>query len=451
MTAAFARISESSTSTGTGSIALGGAEAGFRTFGAALADGAAVQIVIEAVDGSGAPTGQWEICESVFTAPATLSRGALIASSTGARINFAAGGKRVFTASLDFATAGAAAAAMYFGTGTDGNLTASNGDFFLSTDAFYNNVTLSGTARIFTNGHRLFIAGTLDLTGYTGSHPAISRMGVNGNNGSAGTGGGGGSLQGAGTLTETPAGGAGANGGNGAGSTGSFPAIPATKGGGNAGARGAGGTGTGGAGGSSAGGAVADMQRLRWASPGPYWRGTNLINGGFGGPGGSSGGGSGSVAGGGGGGGGGAGGGMYVGIRRLMVSATTPSGAISARGGNGGNGASRTADAGCGGGGGGAGGGGGFVIAVIGEKTGPVIANLIDANGGAGGNGGDAGAGATGGQGGAGGGGGQVNVWLLSTGQSFVAGPGNSPSLPAVPSGTAGTAGVAGSTAAVTL
>jgi hypothetical protein len=69
---------------------------GYVTFGAELANADTATIVIEAVDDAGRPTGAFEICDTTFTAPDTLSRGTLRDSSTGSRIDFAAGAKRVF-------------------------------------------------------------------------------------------------------------------------------------------------------------------------------------------------------------------------------------------------------------------------------------------------------------------------------------------------------------------
>lgn len=93
------RVAETTTSTGTGSITLAGAVTGYATFAADLANADTATIVIEAIDGSGAPTGEWEICDTTFTSPSTLSRGTLRDSSTGSRISFAAGTKRVFAIS----------------------------------------------------------------------------------------------------------------------------------------------------------------------------------------------------------------------------------------------------------------------------------------------------------------------------------------------------------------
>lgn len=93
------RVAETSTTIGTGSIALSGAVTGYSTFAAELAGADTATIVIEAIDGSGAPTGEYEICDTAFTSPSTLSRGTLRDSSTGSRISFAAGTKRVFAIS----------------------------------------------------------------------------------------------------------------------------------------------------------------------------------------------------------------------------------------------------------------------------------------------------------------------------------------------------------------
>lgn len=93
------RVAETTASTGTGSVTLAGAVTGYVTFAADLANSDTATIVIESIDGSGTPTGDWEICDTTFTSPSTLSRGTLRDSSTGSRISFAAGTKRVFAIS----------------------------------------------------------------------------------------------------------------------------------------------------------------------------------------------------------------------------------------------------------------------------------------------------------------------------------------------------------------
>jgi hypothetical protein len=91
------RVAETATTTGTGAITLAGAVTGYSSFAAELANADTATIVIEAIDAAGRPTGDWEVCDSTFTAPATLSRGTIKDSSAGgSRVNFAAGSKRVF-------------------------------------------------------------------------------------------------------------------------------------------------------------------------------------------------------------------------------------------------------------------------------------------------------------------------------------------------------------------
>jgi hypothetical protein len=90
------RVAETTTTTGTGSITLAGAVTGYASFSSELANADTATIVIEAIDAAGAPTGDYEICDTAFTSPSTLTRGTLRDSSTGSRINFAAGSKRVF-------------------------------------------------------------------------------------------------------------------------------------------------------------------------------------------------------------------------------------------------------------------------------------------------------------------------------------------------------------------
>jgi len=85
------RVKETTTTTGTGTLSMGGTVAGYQTFVAAIGNGNTTKILID--DGNG----NWEVCFSVTTSgsPNTQSRGTLINSSTGSRINFTAGTKTV--------------------------------------------------------------------------------------------------------------------------------------------------------------------------------------------------------------------------------------------------------------------------------------------------------------------------------------------------------------------
>lgn len=86
------RVKETTTTTGTGAISLGGAAVGYRAFSAAFATGDTVYYCIE----GGA---EWEVGIGTLTSgsPWTLARTTILASSNaGAAVNFSAGGKNVF-------------------------------------------------------------------------------------------------------------------------------------------------------------------------------------------------------------------------------------------------------------------------------------------------------------------------------------------------------------------
>lgn len=90
MTVIADRVREVSTSSSTGPMTLEGTVVGFRRFRDAIADGATVPYVIE--NGS-----EWEVGYGSFTAPATLNRVSVKASSNaGAKVDFAAGQKSIW-------------------------------------------------------------------------------------------------------------------------------------------------------------------------------------------------------------------------------------------------------------------------------------------------------------------------------------------------------------------
>lgn len=90
------RVMETTTTTGTGDITLAGAVTGFRTFNAAIGLNVSIYYCIEAVDGSGNPTGDWEVGDGYLSNSTTLVRGVATSSNANALVNFAAGTKRVF-------------------------------------------------------------------------------------------------------------------------------------------------------------------------------------------------------------------------------------------------------------------------------------------------------------------------------------------------------------------
>jgi hypothetical protein len=83
------RVKETSSSSGTGSITLGGAFPGYQTFNAAIASGSTVYYTIHNL--TAGVDGEWEVGVGTFTSPATLSRDTVFSSSTGSKVNFTAG------------------------------------------------------------------------------------------------------------------------------------------------------------------------------------------------------------------------------------------------------------------------------------------------------------------------------------------------------------------------
>jgi hypothetical protein len=83
------RVKESSSSSGTGSLTLGGAFPGYQTFNAAITTGSTVYYTIHNLT-AGSDT-EWEVGVGTFTSPATLSRDTVFSSSTGSKVNFTSG------------------------------------------------------------------------------------------------------------------------------------------------------------------------------------------------------------------------------------------------------------------------------------------------------------------------------------------------------------------------
>lgn len=97
MTKVADRVAENSTTTGTGSLALGGATGGNRTFLAAFGSGSIPVQYGVIQDGSG----EWETGFGTFISGSNvLQRDLVLASSTGSKINFPAGTKVVYVAEL---------------------------------------------------------------------------------------------------------------------------------------------------------------------------------------------------------------------------------------------------------------------------------------------------------------------------------------------------------------
>jgi hypothetical protein len=85
------RVLETCTSPGTGSVTLLGAATGYQTFNAAIGNGNTCYYTIADQNGN-----NWEVGIGTFTAPATLARTTVLASSTGSLVNFSSGTQNVF-------------------------------------------------------------------------------------------------------------------------------------------------------------------------------------------------------------------------------------------------------------------------------------------------------------------------------------------------------------------
>jgi hypothetical protein len=90
------RVRETSTTTGTGTVTLGGAYDGYQTFASAVADGSTVFYCIH--NTATAYDTEWEVGLGTFTASGTtISRDTIYSSSnSGSAVNFSAGTKEVF-------------------------------------------------------------------------------------------------------------------------------------------------------------------------------------------------------------------------------------------------------------------------------------------------------------------------------------------------------------------
>ena len=96
----FDRCLETTTTTGTDNITTAGAVTGFRTLNAAYGTNVLIPYCIEAVDGSGVPTGDWETGKGYLSASTTFVRAVTASSNSNALVNFAAGTKRIFATQI---------------------------------------------------------------------------------------------------------------------------------------------------------------------------------------------------------------------------------------------------------------------------------------------------------------------------------------------------------------
>jgi hypothetical protein len=91
------RVLENSTSTGTGSFTLTGAQTGYQSFNV-IGNGNTTYYTIQGKNPDGTLTGEWEVGEGTWSTGNTLARDTVLSNSLGttALINFSAGDKDVF-------------------------------------------------------------------------------------------------------------------------------------------------------------------------------------------------------------------------------------------------------------------------------------------------------------------------------------------------------------------
>jgi hypothetical protein len=93
----FDRVRETSTTTGTGNITLAGPVLGFVSFSSVFDLNLNISYAIEGVDGSGVPSGDWEVGDGYLSGATTLVRDMVRASSNaGNLVSLGAGTKNVF-------------------------------------------------------------------------------------------------------------------------------------------------------------------------------------------------------------------------------------------------------------------------------------------------------------------------------------------------------------------
>lgn len=255
----------------------------------------------------------------------------------------------------------------YLGSGSDGDVSLSSGTTTLTRTMYYNNLTLSGTAVVDTNGYKIFVKNTLSLL----DNSSITHNGNNGGNASGNTAGTAGTAN---TGVEVGSGQAGTIGAT-QNNDSTTPTTQIGYGGNGA----TGGTGGGNATGMGTGGVVTYVpeQTLNmW-----HYSAAGVFKSGGGGGSGGNGGNPSALATAGAGGGGGSGGGVVMIFARTFGSSSTIG--LRTLGGNGGTGGNAV-NGNSGGGGGGAGGGGGFIYVIAVD----LVLGNISVAGGTGGTGG---------------------------------------------------------------
>lgn len=143
----FDRVLETSTTIGTGDVALAAAVTGYRRFSAVMSVGQTCPYFIEAKDANGNPSGDWEVGIATYSAANTLTRTTVEASSNaGAAVNFGAGTKWVALDASAARLTAVSAARIAFNVVTTVPSSAEVLALYPATDAFTIPANFSGSA-----------------------------------------------------------------------------------------------------------------------------------------------------------------------------------------------------------------------------------------------------------------------------------------------------------------
>jgi len=183
-------VADSTVTTGTGSITLSGnGYPGYQSFRVAnIPSGSRVKYSIGSLDNLGRPTGDFEVGIGTYSSSGpTLSRDVVLASSNSGSLVSLGTGLKIVTIVADSSMINSHGLYLY-GDGSDGDVSMSAGGPTLTRDMYYQNLTLSGTAQINTNGFAIYVSEILDISN-AGAN-AINAAPINGNAGNPGSAGG---------------------------------------------------------------------------------------------------------------------------------------------------------------------------------------------------------------------------------------------------------------------
>ena len=145
------KVAETTTTTGTGALALAGAITGYQAFDDAMSNNDTCYYMITAVDGNGIPTGAWEAGLGTFTDTDTLTRTTVHASTNaGAAVDLAAGTKRVTLSQTAYVLKGTAVVTLLVSDPAGDAITTGDGKTYWRVPSVLNGMNLTAVAAAVT-------------------------------------------------------------------------------------------------------------------------------------------------------------------------------------------------------------------------------------------------------------------------------------------------------------